>query len=60
MNEFPQTYPIELGHNPSHLRVLAQVLDSLKNFTEEPGTDRGYSLFRVPGLNALKVFQRGF
>ncbi len=56
MNDFPKQRLIELGHDPAHLGMLGQALNSCQNFTEEESAYLGNALFRVPVLYVPEVF----
>lgn len=51
---------IKLGDDPPDVGITDQGLDPLKHFYYQPFTGHRHTLFRIPGLDLLKIAQRGF
>ena len=59
IDQFAQKGLVKLRHDPTHGRVISQVLHARYNLLDELGAGFGRSLFRVPRMNGLKVAKRG-
>ena len=58
MNQLSQRRLIEFGNGPPHLRVVTEPFDAFQDFSQEPLSDVGNTLFRVPLTKAGKIGQR--
>jgi hypothetical protein len=60
MDKFSQKGLIEFEHNPSHIRMDSQCLDTLEHFRHQPRPNVGHPLLRNPNLYLLEITDCGF